>query len=234
MVAWREATMIRRLFDVLGLDPVDELEPDCWEFLLENETVFQEEFARSRASLQTMRWRSPTMARAAAKDLSCLNCRSELLELEDRDVVDQQIARLKCRACGWTFSAKERIWPTLVQHFGQDLYEAATQGGLPPVFKCEACGEVAVVADEGECAFCGCGSGGYELRCEVRNAILTDKDREQCDRAAERHGASQVKLMLSPSHLPLTPSTPVRAMPPRLTGAGRHGLDTSYAWDARV
>jgi hypothetical protein len=36
---------------------------------------------------------------------------------------------------------------------------------------------VAVVADEGECAFCG--SGGDELRCEVCNAVLTDEEREQ-------------------------------------------------------
>ncbi|MDM8354086.1 MULTISPECIES: hypothetical protein [Brevundimonas] len=185
-VVAQSATMIRRLFDVLGLDPVDALEADCWEFfLLENESVFQAELAHSRASIQTMRWRSPTMARAARADLSCINCRSELLELENPVDVDQETARLKCRACGSTFPAKERIWPTLVQHFGQDLYEAATQGGMPPVFKCEGCGEVAVVTDEGECAFCG--KGGYELRCEVCNDILADEDREQSDARCLQH-----------------------------------------------
>ncbi|MCI3133384.1 hypothetical protein [Phenylobacterium aquaticum] len=188
-VVAQSATMIRRLFDVLGLDPVDILDADCWEFLLENEAVFQEELARSRASIQMMRWRSPTMARAAITDLSCINCRSELLELENPDNVDQETARLKCRACGWTFSAKERIWPTLVQYFGQDLYEAATQGGLPPVFKCDVCREVAVVAQEGECACCG--KSGYELRCEVCNAILTDEDREQGDSRCLQHVDSQ-------------------------------------------
>ncbi|WP_312164845.1 hypothetical protein [Phenylobacterium sp.] len=197
-VVAQSATMIRRLFDVLELDPVDELEPDCWEFLLENEAVFQEELARSRASIQTMLWRSPTMARAAATDLSCMNCRSDLLELENPDDVEQDTARFKCRACGWTFPAKARIWPTLVQYFGQDLYEAATQGGLAPLFKCDACGEVAVVVDEGECA--SCGKGGYELRCEVCNTILTDEDREQGDSRCLQHLDAEIAFFSRDRH----------------------------------
>ena len=196
-VVAQSAIMIRRLFDVLGIDPAEELEPDCWEFLLENEAVFQEELGRCRSSTGTIRWRSPTMARAAATDLACALCRSELVELEDPADADQGSARLKCRACLWTFPAKVRIWPTLVQHFGPDLYEAATQGGMPPVLKCDACGEVAVVVDEGVCAVCS--AGGYELRCEVCDDVLNDEDREQGDR---QHFDAEIALFFRDRHPP--------------------------------
>jgi hypothetical protein len=184
-VVAQSATMIRRLFDVLGLDPANELHADCWEFLLENETVFQSELARCQASTRSLRWRSPTMARAAATDLACSFCHSELIELETPNESDQDSARLKCRACLATFPAKAEVWPTLVRYFGQDLYEAATQGGMPPVLKCTVCAEVAVVVDEGVCAVCG--TGGYELRCEVCNAVLSDEDREQGDSRCLQH-----------------------------------------------
>ena len=199
-VVAQSATMIRRLFDVLGMDPAEELEGDCWEFLLENEAVFQEELARCRSSTRTIRWRSPTMARAAATDLVCAVCRSELVELEDPDDVDQESARLKCRACLMTFPAKGQIWPTLVEHFGRDLYEAATQGGMPPVLKCGACGEVAVVVDEGACAVCG--AGGYELRCEVCDEVLTDEDREQGDSRCLQHLDAEIALFFRDRHPP--------------------------------
>lgn len=184
-VVAQSAIMIRRLFDVLGLDPADELHADCWEFLLENEAVFQGELARCHASTRSLRWRSPTMARAAATDLACSCCHSELIELEEPAETDQDSARLKCRACLSTFPAKGEVWPTLVRYFGQDLYEAATQGGMPPVLKCTVCAEVAVVVDEGVCAVCG--TGGYQLRCEVCNAVLTDDDREQGDSRCLQH-----------------------------------------------
>lgn len=184
-VVAQSATMIRRLFDVLGLDPAEELHPDCWEFLLENESVFEGELARCLASTRSIRWRSPTMARAAATDLTCAFCHSELIELAAPAETDQDTARLKCRACLATFPAKGEIWPTLVRHFGQDLYEAATQGGTPPVLRCRVCDEVAVVVDEGVCA--ACGAGGYELRCEVCNAVLTGEDRGHGDSRCLQH-----------------------------------------------
>lgn len=192
-VVAQSATMIRRLFDVLGLDPVDELELDCWEFLLENEAVFQSELARCQASTRTLVWRSPTMALAAKTNLTCaMNCRSELVELENPDDWHQDKARLKCRACSMTFPAKGQIWPTLASYFAQDLYEAATQGGMAPLLKCDTCGELTVVADEGACAHCG--AGGYEIRCEVCNTVLTDEDREQGDSRCLQHLDEEVAL----------------------------------------
>lgn len=184
-VVAQSATMIRRLFDVLGLDPSTCLRPTAGSSYSRTNRSFRR--SSRTAVLQSKRcaggpprWRAPRgqICRASIAG-------SELLELENPVDVDQETARLKCRACGSTFPAKERIWPTLVQHFGQDLYEAATQGGMPPVFKCEGCGEVAVVTDEGECAFCG--KGGYELRCEVCNEILVDEDRGQSDARCLQH-----------------------------------------------
>jgi uncharacterized protein YbaR (Trm112 family) len=184
-VVAQSAMMIRRLFDILGLDPAEALESDTWEFLLSNESVFQGELARCQASTRTLRWWSPTMRHAAATELVCGACRSALVELEDPADTDQDTTRLKCRVCLMAFPAKDQIWPTLVSHFARDLYDAATQGGMPPLLKCDACGEVAVVVDEGACA--ACGRDGYELRCEVCNEVLTEEDREQGDSRCLQH-----------------------------------------------
>jgi RecJ-like exonuclease len=56
---------------------------------------------------------------------------------------------------------------------------------MPPLLKCEACNELAVVVDEGACA--ACGAGGYTLRCEVCNEVLTEADRQQCDTRCLKH-----------------------------------------------
>jgi hypothetical protein len=197
-VVAQSAIMIRQLFDILGLDPAHELDSDCWEFLLENEAVFQGELARSRASTRSLKWRSPTMASAAARELACSFCHSELIALEDPTVVNQDSARLICRACLWTFPAKGQVWPTLVRYFGQDLYEAATQGGMAPIFKCHACDEFAVIVDEGACA--ACGAGGYELRCEVCNELLSETDREQCDTRCLQHLDAEIAFFAVDRH----------------------------------
>ncbi|MGC1301467.1 MAG: hypothetical protein WA840_03740 [Caulobacteraceae bacterium] len=191
-VVAQSAIMIRQLFDVLGMDPVEQLELDCWEFLLENEAVFGGEFAACKASSKTIQWWSPTMTLAASEELACESCHSELLTLEDPAEAEQEGAWLTCRACTARRPAKAFIWNTLRRHFGQDLYEAATQGGVPPLFKCSDCGELAVVVDEGTCA--ACGRGGYELRCEVCNEALTEEDLGQSDTRCQLHLDTEIAL----------------------------------------
>lgn len=184
-VVAQSASMIRRIFEVLGLDPVEQLELDCWEFMLENEAVFEQELAACRASSETIAWRSPTMSLAASEELSCEACHSELVTLENPAETDQERAWLNCRACTARRPARAFIWNALLRHFGRDLYEAVTQGGIPPLFKCSDCGEMAVVVDEGACA--SCGRGGHELRCEVCEIPLTDEDRGQSDIRCSLH-----------------------------------------------
>jgi hypothetical protein len=186
------ATMIRRLFELLELDPAIELDGDCWEFLLANATVFEAELARCKRSMRELKWRSPTMACAAASEVNCMVCGSELIELVDSVETDQQQARLSCRACLMSFQAEEIIWPTLVRYLGQDLHLAATQGGVPPLFRCDECADFAVVVEEGECARCG--AGDRELRCEVCGRALEEDDRLQSDSRCLQHLDAEVAL----------------------------------------
>ena len=191
-VVAQSAIMIRRLFDVLQLDPALSLDPDCWRFLLDNETVFSEELARCRATSATIVWRSPTM-KEAANNLACPYCHSELIELEPGSPVDQATAEVTCRGCVETIYARSLVWPTLVSHFSEGLYIAASQGGPAPLEKCYFCAELAVVVSEAACAYCGMEEPFFT--CEVCGETLTEDERLYSDTRCHHHTDADIALL---------------------------------------
>ena len=149
------AKIIRQLIsEVLRGDPLALLGRNCWEVLLETETVFDAELAACRERLEPIEWYSQAVAEAL-DDLTCPSCSSMLIAQTDPANTDQSSADFQCRSCGARHCSEELIANALGQILYADYYIAMTDGGEEPVTECANCDAETYVLDEERCAACG-------------------------------------------------------------------------------
>ncbi|HEY1929858.1 MAG TPA: hypothetical protein VGG92_20500 [Caulobacteraceae bacterium] len=184
------AAIIRELVvEVLALEPTDLLGYDCWTTLLDTEAVFEAEQRRVRSTLEPIKWLSPTM-KAAVGCISCLWCKSTLVEQVDPSNTEQHLAEFRCAVCTAELTDRMVIENALSEHLFAEAYIAMTEGGEPPLMDCPHCGlEDTVVSEEGSCALCG--EGLPTGTCAVCHNDLTP------DEAAQHAGLCGYHLNLA-------------------------------------
>lgn len=161
---------------VLEEEPVGALGTECWQSLLENNRLFQQEMASCRATLQAIRWKTEG-GRTASQKFTCPDCGSKLIKQLDDDNAEQESAAFMCSACG----EEPDIIPLMVagidDAYGAEAHIAAKDGGEPPVGSCPKCGEETYVFVEGGCALCGFDMPD-DAQCVVCDEPLTLEDYE--------------------------------------------------------
>lgn len=171
------------LFDQLGERPHEHL-AECWQTMLEAKHLYDKEFAQCQGSFEVVPWRSASMG-AATK--TCPSCRSHLVHLTEDAPTEPTDLETRCRQCGAEIEAGRLFEASLNDYFGAELYAAASDGDVPPLATCRACGFGTYVmsAEENSCAFCE----GDLTECGICSTPLTpfnvspDSDR-MCDYCA--------------------------------------------------
>ncbi|WP_433704452.1 hypothetical protein [Paraburkholderia sacchari] len=169
-----DSFLIIRDFVTKELDkqPVDLLGIATWNTLLEASAVMEKQRAECKTALAEIEWGSETME-GVGSNLTCLSCESSLLKPIDPDVPQDEL-EFKCTVCGEEFELVDLLEKALSEHFAYEIYDAAKEGGEPPIGTCWECGkETYVFAEEAciacgatpeheECAVCGAGLGPDE------------------------------------------------------------------------
>lgn len=156
----------------LGKQPVDLLGVPTWNALLETSAVMEKQRAECRAALDEIEWDSEIME-GVGSELTCLSCESSLLKPIDPEAMQHEL-EFQCTVCGEEFELGDLVEKALQSHFAFEIYEAAKEGGDPPIATCWECGQETYVFSEGccfgcdatpkhdECAVCGTGLGPDE------------------------------------------------------------------------
>lgn len=161
---------------VLKEEPVDALGIECWQSLLENNTLFQQEMDSCRSTLQVIKWKTEG-GRTASQEFTCADCGSKLIKQLDDGNTEQDSAVFMCSACGDEPDIVPLMVASIDDAYGAEAYIAATQGGEPPVGSCPECGEETFIFSEGGCALCGFDMPDDAL-CAVCHEPLTLEDYE--------------------------------------------------------
>jgi hypothetical protein len=175
--------VVVELFDLLDERPHEHL-AECWETMLEAKELYDKEFKQCQGSFQVVPWHSASMG-AATK--TCPSCRSHLVHLTEGSPQEPTDLVATCRQCGAEIESGRLFEASLNDYFGAELYAAASDGDIPPLATCRACGFGTYVmsGDDNSCAFCEDGL----KECQICSTELTpfnvspDSDR-MCDYCA--------------------------------------------------
>jgi hypothetical protein len=135
-------------------DPIDLLEEEVWQKLLENEEVFRKERAECLDKMEQIKIDSPALI-AAVSEGECLKCGSSLMSPNSTEVEELEVINLECKACGEEVSFLDYAEECLVNHFTLEMYVAEKDGGNSPLEDCPECWKAGYVVEENKCAFCG-------------------------------------------------------------------------------
>lgn len=140
------------LFRQIEEDPAEAL-GSAWQTMLETKNLYDKELKECRQSLAGIEWHSGTIAKEGVK---CSACGSGLVEQIDPDNKQQDLAELKCRACGETFETQEAVVATLEEALAGEAYVRMKDAGEDgPIHMCPECQDDAYVDFESKCAACG-------------------------------------------------------------------------------
>lgn len=173
------------LTSVLGEEPVGALGPTCWQALLENNKLFEEELAACRSTLAAMDWKTEG-ALSASKCFKCTHCMSTLIKQWDPENTDQDQAVFMCSACGEELETVSVLVQGVAASTFAETYLAMTDGGEMPVGTCPECSEEAYVFSEGGCAVCGFGMPD-DAECAVCGESLSFNDYGEGDTLCGYH-----------------------------------------------
>ena len=143
----------RLLVEILKEDPVQLLGKDCWDVLLGESAIYQEELAKCQASFEDVNWDSEQLENAA-DCLCCPTCRSELVRNRAGAGCDQGDLDPVCVACGAPAAVGDIVEETLSQVFGPGAYLRMKNGEPDPVERCPECGYTTYVMEDDACANC--------------------------------------------------------------------------------
>jgi len=160
------------LFHNIGVHPSEVL-GEAWTTLLKVRDLYQAELARCRATLEAIRWLSPTVA---DQHLCCTECSSELVEQRDLDNDDQEEMDLVCRSCGESLDWAETIEQAIDLALGVEEYIRHKDTSEPgPIYDCPSCERHSFIEGEEACAVCGEGFD-WERNCVVCNSAISMDD----------------------------------------------------------
>jgi hypothetical protein len=141
------------LAEILHEDPLQTLGAECWEALLANESLFEEELKSCVQTLGGIEWNTEA-ARSSVSEIACPACRSSLVRQTDAENRKQDEMRLRCSACGNVAETGAVIEIALGEAFAGEAFAAAKDGGDAPIELCPECGLATYVVAESRCAAC--------------------------------------------------------------------------------
>lgn len=135
----------------------------AWPVMLDVKSVYDRELKECQASFAKVDWQSTSMSDA---EISCPVCQSQLVMQNDPENKHYHDADAQCRSCGTELSAEQVVVTALERHFEYDSYLAATDGGVPGLYKCNECLANAYVRAEG-CVWCHSSLDNKCARCQT-------------------------------------------------------------------
>ncbi|GAA0452675.1 MULTISPECIES: hypothetical protein [Sphingomonas] len=142
------ASLLRQMEE----DPVELLE-EVWAGMLETKVLYDHQLAEARATLEHVKWFSPSINE---RSFRCDDCQSELIEQVEPANQSQHLVELRCKTCGAFHDIDEAVENAVERLFGADTYIRAKETGENgPVYTCPACGRDTLLEEEGGCASCG-------------------------------------------------------------------------------
>jgi hypothetical protein len=142
------ASLLRQMEE----DPIELLE-DVWSGMLETKVFYEHQLAEARATLNKVKWFSPSIN---VTSFRCDDCQSELVEQTDPGNDVQKAVELHCKSCGSFDDIDDAIERAVERLFGIDSYIRVKETGGPgPVYTCPSCERETLLEEEGGCASCG-------------------------------------------------------------------------------
>jgi len=140
------------LFRQIEEDPVALL-GEAWATMLETKELYDQELREARATLDKIKWHSPSITSEVIK---CGDCQSELVEQVEPDNESQNYAQLRCKTCGQVVDMGDAIEQAIEKAHGAETYvrykEAFEDG---PIYRCPACDRSTLLEGDDGCANCG-------------------------------------------------------------------------------
>lgn len=142
------ASLLRQMEE----DPVELLE-GVWTAMLETKELYDHQLAEARATLEAVKWFSPSINE---RSFRCDECQSELIEQLVPGNDNQRLVELHCKTCGADHDIDDAVERAVDRLFGGDSYIRAKETGESgPVYTCPACERETLLEEEGGCASCG-------------------------------------------------------------------------------
>ena len=140
------------MFRAANEDPSASL-GDVWTLMLDTKELYDAEKNRCKATFESVKWVSPTMADVS---LECPACESSLIEQKNPRNTDQEEVVGKCNNCKEEISYQDLIVFKIDQKLGFDTYINITDGGESgPIHECPDCNNASFLDFEEQCAVCG-------------------------------------------------------------------------------
>jgi|LSQX01.2.fsa_nt_gb hypothetical protein len=138
------------LYSELSIDPLVVFDSDIWQEFLENEEVFEREYASVRTSRESSRL--PPKIKLFFDSVECQHCGSELIEISDCRDIYEVVGH--CRVCG-----TENHGPVLLERAiriatGFEDYRSVKHGGETVFGVCPSCGHRTFCNGESICYTC--------------------------------------------------------------------------------
>jgi hypothetical protein len=179
------------LTDVLSEEPVNILGPACWQALLENAELFEQQLTACKSTLEAIAW-TTNAAQKAASRLECTACGSTLIRQRDQTNSDQYEMHLYCSACGRGVEIGRALSTALREEFAGEIYMAAKDGDTAPFETCPECGDETYVIEEEVCSSCGF-SMPDDATCAVCGDRISIADYGECTTLCGYHAYTASK-----------------------------------------
>ncbi len=155
-------------------DPARLFGMPSWDKLLSLKEVFDKEKAECSALMGQVQWTGEAL-RWAVDQFQCNQCTSSLLAPVDISVTPPEVT-FECRGCAHRMEFAEQAAGFLGDAFWAHSFEAAKDGGDPPLYDCPECGVETFIMEDDRCANCG-----YEREydeCLICHATLGPDEQE--------------------------------------------------------
>jgi len=161
----------------LNTSPLQLLGTDVWTFLTEQEAFYNREHKICQLANQALKWPLPLLVKSA-KSLHCPSCRSELIKPR-LPIAQPPDTTFECTSCGTVSRYENAVEVIVAMHLYSDLYIAATQGGEPPIGRCQRCNHRTYIFDDAFCAICQ--EDSPDLSCRQCGGELDRDDSDDSD-----------------------------------------------------
>lgn len=136
----------------LNTSPLQLLGTDVWTFLTEQEAFYNREHKICQLANQALTWPIPLLVKSV-KSLHCPDCHSELIKPR-LPFAEPPHTAFECTSCGTVSRYENAVEVIVAMHHYSDLYLAATQGGEPPIGRCQRCNYRTYIFEDAFCAIC--------------------------------------------------------------------------------
>jgi hypothetical protein len=137
----------------LEYEPIEILEQDCWNTLLQNAEIFKKEKEEYSKSLELIKLESKELEGVLHK-AKCINCSSSLIKFTNNIADNLEGVEVICKSCGEELNFMEIAEICLGEYYAWESYVAMTDGGDQPLEECPECLRNSYIMEKEECLLC--------------------------------------------------------------------------------